>query len=115
MRGSNGRQEEGLELYKPSLYGGADLCFLQGAYGVVRLAYNESEDRHYVSVGKWWGHGPNKTLQAWGGGGRNCWTEDRSASVESECSVSKGLCRELILGGFLGVLRWCHQGYIWLC
>lgn len=34
------------------------LCFvgltsgcLQGAYGVVRLAYNESEDRHYVSLG----------------------------------------------------------------
>lgn len=24
---------------------------LQGAYGVVRLAYNESEDRHYVSLG----------------------------------------------------------------
>lgn len=27
-------------------------AYLQGAYGVVRLAYNESEDRHYVSLGE---------------------------------------------------------------
>ena len=30
---------------------GLTCVYLQGAYGVVRLAYNESEDRHYVSLG----------------------------------------------------------------
>lgn len=30
---------------------GLTCVYPQGAYGVVRLAYNESEDRHYVSLG----------------------------------------------------------------
>lgn len=29
------------------------LAVLQGSYGVVKLAYNEDDEKHYVS---WWAH-----------------------------------------------------------
>lgn len=48
-------------------------AYLQGAYGVVRLAYNESEDRHYVSLGIGGRHCPSWALAAWELGQKLCW------------------------------------------
>lgn len=45
---------------------GLTYASLQGAYGVVRLAYNESEDRHYVSLGKEGGVAYTGPWKTWG-------------------------------------------------
>lgn len=34
---------------KPGLTTASLFCVLQGSYGVVKLAYNEDDDKHYVS------------------------------------------------------------------
>lgn len=59
-----------------SAQAGLTCAYSQGAYGVVRLAYNESEDRHYVSKGTGGRCCPSPALGTWGGGQKLCW-EDR--------------------------------------
>lgn len=63
---------------------------------MVRLAYNESEDRHYVSLGMGGRHCPSRAPAAWEvGSGCAGKTEDEAASRGSqllsvrECKRSK--------------------------
>lgn len=70
-----------------------DAC-LQGAYGVVRLAYNESEDRHYVSLGIGGRGCPRRALEAWGVGQELC-SGDRGQGCLRVSSLSLGVCKEM--------------------
>lgn len=60
-------------------------AYFQGAYGVVRLAYNESEDRHYVSLGTGGRCCAGQAPEAWDmGSGCAGKTEDKATSRGSE-------------------------------
>lgn len=86
---------------------GLTSAYFQGAYGVVRLAYNESEDRHYVSLGVGGRCCPGQAPEAWEVG-RGCAgkTEDKAASRGSEL-LSLRVC--LVKRGSFLTLRICQQ------
>lgn len=74
---------------------GLTCAYSQGAYGVVRLAYNESEDRHYVSPGIGGRCCPSLALETWGVG-RRCAgkTEDSPVSEGRELPAPRGMQRK---------------------
>lgn len=73
---------------------GLTCAYPQGAYGVVRLAYNESEDRHYVSLGIGGRCCPSWVLESWGWGMGRSWEDGGQAdSKGSELLVLRG-CKD---------------------
>ena len=101
MGGDGGQEQLRLPFSSPLSPGGGcpvqqglTSASLQGAYGVVRLAYNESEDRHYVSLGK-----GRRCRLHWAlddlGVGRSCAkTVDKAACEGSNLPVPTRMQRE---------------------
>lgn len=99
--GDGGNEQLGLPSSSPpSLGGGCPIqqgltcASLQGAYGVVRLAYNESEDRHYVSLGKGGRCRLHWALEDWGVGRSCAKTVDKAACEGNNLPVLSGMQRE---------------------
>ena len=78
---------------------------------MVRLAYNESEDRHYVSLGKGGRCRLHWALEDWGVG-RSCAKTVDKATCEGSISLSLVECKgnELLDPGNMQADAGCLQG-----